>query len=85
MSETISSLLQKAERALERDETVVALLQLEAAHAIEPLPGVKAKLAYCLAKERRQYKQARALSAWRLFRSSPTTLPTITNSAASTF
>jgi len=61
MSDTISSLLQRAERALERDETLVALLQLEAAHAIEPLPGVKSKLAYCLARERRQYKQARAL------------------------
>lgn len=61
MSETTSSLLQKAERALERDETLVALLQLEAAHAIEPLPGVKSKLAYCLARERRQYKQALAL------------------------
>ena len=61
MSETINSLLQKAERALERDETVVALLRLEAVHAIEPLPGVKSKLAYCIARERRQYKQARAL------------------------
>jgi tetratricopeptide (TPR) repeat protein len=61
MPETISSLLQKAERALERDETVVALLQLEAAHVIAPLPGVKSKLAYCLAKERRQHKHARAL------------------------
>jgi tetratricopeptide (TPR) repeat protein len=61
MSGTINSLLQKAERALERDETVVALLQLEAAHAIKPLPGVKSKLAYCIARERRQYKQARAL------------------------
>ena len=61
MSETTSSLIQKAERALERNETLVALLQLEAAHAIDPFPGVKSKLAYCLARERRQYKQARAL------------------------
>lgn len=58
MPETINSLLQKAERALQRDETVVALLQLEAAHAIDPLPGVKSKLAYCIARERRQFKQA---------------------------
>jgi tetratricopeptide (TPR) repeat protein len=61
MSEAISSLLQKAERALKRDETVVALLQLEAAHAIEPRPEVKSKLAYCIARERRQYKKALAL------------------------
>jgi len=31
------------------------------AHAIEPLPKIKAKLAFCLAKERRQYQQAMAL------------------------
>ena len=61
MAETISILLQKAERALQRDETLVALLQLETAHAVEPLPGIKSKLAYCIAKERRQNKQALAL------------------------
>jgi tetratricopeptide (TPR) repeat protein len=61
MTETINILRQKAERALQRDETLVALLQLEMAHAVEPLPGIKSKLAYCIAKERRQYKQALAL------------------------
>jgi tetratricopeptide (TPR) repeat protein len=58
MSETLNALLRKGERALQSDDTLVALLQFEMAHAIEPLPGLKSKLAYCLAKERRQYQQA---------------------------
>ena len=58
MSETLNALLRKGERALQSDDTLVALLQFEMAHAIEPLPGFKSKLAYCLAKERRQYQQA---------------------------
>ena len=61
MPERLKTLLNKAEHALQNDETVVALLQLETAYAIDPLPRVKSKLAYCLAKERRQYKQAKAL------------------------
>ncbi len=61
MSETLNGLQRKGERALKNGDTLVALLQFEMAHAIEPLPGVKAKLAFCLAKERRQYKQAMAL------------------------
>ncbi len=61
MSDALDGLLRKGERALKNGDTLVALLQFEMAHAIEPLPGVKAKLAFCLAKERRQYKQAMAL------------------------
>lgn len=61
MPETIDTLIQKAERALQDDQTVVALLHLEAAHAMEQRPGIKSKLAYCIARERRQYKQALAL------------------------
>jgi len=61
MTETIDTLLQKAERALQEDQTIVALLQLEAAHAIDQRPGIKSKLAYCIARERHQYKQALAL------------------------
>lgn len=61
MSDTLSSLLRKGEQALQNGNTLVALMQLEMAHAIQPLPGVKSKLAYCLAKERRQYQQAMAL------------------------
>ena len=61
MSESLSGLLTRGEKALERGDTRVALLQFEMAHALKPQPGVKSKLAYCLAKERRQYQQAMAL------------------------
>ena len=61
MSDTFSSLLRKGEQALQKGDTLVALLQFEMAQTIQPLPGVKSKLAYCLAKERRQYQQAMAL------------------------
>ena len=61
MSDTLNSLLRKGEQALQNGDTLVALLQLETAHAIKALPGIKAKLAFCLAKERRQYQQAMAL------------------------
>jgi len=61
MSDSLNNLLHKGELALQNGDTLVALLQFEMAHAIEPAPGVKAKLAFCLAKERRQYQQAMAL------------------------
>ena len=61
MSETLSSLLRKGEQSLQSGDTLVALLQYEMALAIQPLPGIKSKLAYCLAKERRQYQKALAL------------------------
>ena len=61
MSETLNSLLSKGEQALQNGDTLVALLQFEMAHAIKALPGIKSKLAYCLAIERRQYQQAMAL------------------------
>jgi tetratricopeptide (TPR) repeat protein len=61
MSENLDDLLSKGERALQQDDTLVALLQFEMAHAIKPLPGVKSRLAYCMAKERHQYQQAMAL------------------------
>ena len=61
MSDTFNGLLRKGDRALQNGDTLVALLQFEMAHAIEPQPGLKSKLAYCLAKERRQYKQAMTL------------------------
>jgi tetratricopeptide (TPR) repeat protein len=58
MSDTFNALLRKGEQALKNGDTLVALLQFETAHAIQPLPGIKSKLAFCLAKERRQYQQA---------------------------
>ena len=61
MSDTLNSLLSKGEQALQDGDTLVALLQFEMAHAIKASPGVKSKLAYCLAKERSQYQQAMAL------------------------
>jgi len=61
MSETLESLLSKGDRALKTEDTLVALVQFEMAHAMDPRPAVKAKLAYCLAKERKQYQQAMAL------------------------
>lgn len=61
MSETFDTLLRKGERALQANETLVALVQFEMAHAIEPRAEIKAKLAYCLAKERRQFQKALAL------------------------
>jgi tetratricopeptide (TPR) repeat protein len=61
MPETLNSLLLRGEKALQNGDTLLALLQFEMAHAIKPLPGIKSKLAFCLAKERRQYQQAMAL------------------------
>jgi tetratricopeptide (TPR) repeat protein len=61
MSDTLSDLVRKGEQALQNGDTLVALLQFETAHALEPLPGIKSKLAFCLAKERRRYQQAMEL------------------------
>lgn len=61
MSDNLKDLIRKGDRALREGNTLVALVQFETAHAIEPLPAIKAKMAFCLAKERRQYQQAMAL------------------------
>lgn len=61
MSDTLESLLSKGDLALQTDDTLVALLQFEMAHSMDPRPAVKAKLAYCLARERQQYQQAMTL------------------------
>ena len=61
MSENFDALLSKGDLALQSDDTLVALLQYEMAYAMDPNPSVKAKLAYCLARERKQYQQAMAL------------------------
>lgn len=58
MSDNLSTLLKKGDQALAAGDTLVALLQYETAHAIDPLPAIKTKLAYCLAVERRQLQQA---------------------------
>lgn len=61
MSENLNHLLSKGDLALQSDDTLVALVQFEMAHAMDPSPSVKSKLAYCLARERREYQQAMAL------------------------
>ena len=61
MSDSLDSLLSKGDHSLKADDTLVALMQFEMAHAIDPRPSVKAKLAYCLARERKQYQQAMTL------------------------
>jgi len=61
MSNSLEALISKGDRALKTGDTLVALVQFEMAHAIEPRPAVKTKLAYCLARERKQYQQAMAL------------------------
>ena len=61
MPDTLDALLNKGDLSLNADDTLVALVQFEMAHAIDPRPSVKAKLAYCLAKERKQYQQAMTL------------------------
>jgi len=61
MSDSLETLLKKGNRALQADDTLVALVQFERAHALHPDPDVKVKLAYCLAKERKQFQQAMAL------------------------
>jgi len=61
MTDSLNSLMHKGEQAMQSGDTLVALLQFEMAHKLSPLPGVKSKLAYCLAKERRQYQKAMAL------------------------
>ncbi len=61
MSETFEGLLHKGENALKNGDTLVALLQFEMAHNLSPRPAIKAKLAFCLAKERRQYQKAMLL------------------------
>jgi len=61
MQEELYSLVAKGERALAKGETLVALMHFENAIDRHPLPVVQSALAYCLAKERRQYQKAFAL------------------------
>jgi len=61
MPDSLSNLVRKGEQAMQSGDTLVALLQLEMAHTLRPLPGIKSKLAYCMAKERRQFQKAMTL------------------------
>lgn len=61
MSDNLHNLISKGNQALDTGDTLVALLQYETAHAIEPLPAIKSKLAFCLAVERREFQRAMLL------------------------
>lgn len=61
MSDNLHNLISKGNQALDNGDTLVALLQYETAHAIEPLPAIKSKLAFCLAVERREFQRAMLL------------------------
>lgn len=61
MSDSVDMIIRKGDHALQKNNTLMAMVQYETALAIAPRPEVKSKLAYCLAKERRQYQHAMAL------------------------
>lgn len=61
MQEDLYSLIAKGEKALASGETLVALMHYETAARQCQVPAVQSALAYCLAKERRQYQQAISL------------------------
>lgn len=61
MSDNLHDLMAKGNQALGKGDTLVALLQFETAHAIEALPVIKSKLAFCLAVERREIQRAMLL------------------------
>lgn len=64
MSESFSSLIDKGNEAMASGDTLVALVKFETASKFRPLPAeVKARLGYCLAKERRQFKKGATLCA----------------------
>lgn len=61
MHDDLHYLIAKGEQALAGGETLVALVHFETAARIAPLPAIQSALAYCLAKERRQYQKAMQL------------------------
>lgn len=58
MAESYQALLEKGQKALQSGDTLVALVQFETAYQIEPTPGIKSRLAYCLASERHHMQKA---------------------------
>ncbi len=61
MREKAETLRDRGLEALEQNNTVAALSFLERAHRLEKTPITCSSLAYCMAKERGQFKQAFAL------------------------
>lgn len=58
MDEELCNLIARGEKALAKGETLVALMHFETADQRGPVPAVQSALAYCLAKEKRQYQRA---------------------------
>lgn len=61
MESSLQEMVEKGLKALQRNDTLVALMHLENAVQAHPLPGIQSALAYCLACERRQFQQAQQL------------------------
>lgn len=59
--EELPQLIAKGEKALAKGETLVAMMHFETVIGQCQLPIAQSALAYCLAKERRQYQRAFAL------------------------
>jgi len=61
MNSSSQYLVDQAIKSLAEGDSLVALIHLENAHKADPSPRAKSLLAYCLAKERRQFQKARQL------------------------
>jgi len=61
METSSHSHVDKGLKSLRQGDTLVALVHFENAFRLDPTPIVKSGLAYCLAKERRQFKKAQLL------------------------
>jgi len=61
MSDDYCHQVDQGEKALSRGETLVALMHFETAARLRPSPAIHSALAYCLAKERREYQKALVL------------------------
>ena len=62
MVESFEDLIKKGQQAMESGDTLMALVKFETASNLKPLPPeAKARLGYCLASERRQFKKGAAL------------------------
>jgi tetratricopeptide (TPR) repeat protein len=58
MDPTQSEIVQKAAAAIDFGDTLQGLIALESARSLQDLPVVRSYLAYCMAKERGQFREA---------------------------
>ncbi len=61
MDTSSQEMVEKGLNALRQDDTLVALMHLENAVQVQPTPTIQSALAYCLARERRQFQKAQKL------------------------